>query len=107
MERGPEAIHVIGASGRSGLALCRTLLADGVDLVPVVRDEARWRAADIPVAPRLAALEDRSAIGVALKDATCVVCCAHALNASAVLAAAPAGARFVFLGSTRKFTRWP
>ena len=25
----------------------------------------------------------------------------------AVLAAAPADARFVFLGSTRKFTRWP
>jgi nucleoside-diphosphate-sugar epimerase len=102
-----EAIHVIGASGRSGLALCRTLLADGVSFVPVVRSEARWRATEISVTPRLAALEDGNALGVALKDATCVVSCAHARHAPAVLAAAPADARFVFLGSTRKFTRWP
>ena len=31
-------VHVIGASGRSGAALCRALLADGVRVVPVVRD---------------------------------------------------------------------
>ena len=43
----------------------------------------------------------------ALADATRVVSCAHARHAPTVLAAAPAEARFVFLGSTRKFTRWP
>jgi uncharacterized protein YbjT (DUF2867 family) len=35
------------------------------------------------------------------------VSCAHARHAAAVIAAAPVGAQFVFLGSTRKFTRWP
>jgi nucleoside-diphosphate-sugar epimerase len=42
-----------------------------------------------------------------LRDATHVVSTAHARHAAAVIAAAPANARFVFLGSTRKFTRWP
>jgi nucleoside-diphosphate-sugar epimerase len=46
-------------------------------------------------------------MGGALQDATWVVSCAHARYAGAVLAAAPLGASFVFLGSTRKFTRWP
>ena len=36
-----------------------------------------------------------------------VVSCAHARHVPAILAAAPAQARFVFLGSTRKFTQWP
>ena len=33
--------------------------------------------------------------------------CAHARHIPALLAAAPRADRFVFLGSTRKFTRWP
>ena len=40
-----DPVHVIGASGRSGLALCRRLLADGVPVVPVVRNPAKWVAA--------------------------------------------------------------
>ncbi len=40
-------------------------------------------------------------------DATSIVSCAHARHAAAILAASPAGARHVFLGSTRKFTQWP
>jgi len=36
-----------------------------------------------------------------------VVSCAHARHVPAILAAAPLAASFVFLGSTRKFTRWP
>jgi nucleoside-diphosphate-sugar epimerase len=35
------------------------------------------------------------------------VSCAHARHAPAILAAAPPAAKFVFLGSTRKFTRFP
>jgi hypothetical protein len=35
---GQVQVHVIGASGRTGTALCRSLLADGVPIVPVVRD---------------------------------------------------------------------
>ena len=99
--------HVIGASGRSGAALCRALLADGVRFVPVVRDAARWAGTGLPGEPRLADLGDPPALARALAGATHVVSCAHARHVPAVLQAAPADARFVFLGSTRKYTAWP
>ena len=100
-------VHVIGASGRSGVALCRSLLADGVAPVPVVRSVAKWMAAGLAPAARVADLTDPDALRAALADATRIVCCAHARHAAAVLAAAPPAARLVFLGSTRRFTRWP
>ncbi len=100
-------VHVIGASGRSGASLCRSLLADGVQIVPVVRSAARWDATGLPGTPRLADLADFDALHKALQDAENVVSCAHARHAGAILAAAPATATFVLLGSTRKFTKWP
>ena len=99
--------HVIGASGRSGAALCRSLAADGVGFVPVVRDGARWGATGLPGEARVAELGDAPALARALAGATHVVSCAHARHVPAILAAAPAGAAFVFLGSTRKYTAWP
>ena len=101
-----DRIHVIGASGRSGAALCRSLLADAVPYVPVVRSAARWAATGLPGAPVAADLTDDS-LRPALAAAARVVSCAHARHIPAVLAAAPVATRFVFLGSTRKFTRWP
>ncbi len=103
----PPTIHVIGASGRSGATLCRALLAAGLGIVPVVRDAARWAAHGLPGAPLIADLHDPAALAAALAGAGCVVSCAHARHAGAILAAAPASGRFVFLGSTRRFTRWP
>ncbi len=101
-------VHVIGASGRSGAALARALLAAGIPVVPVVRDAASWAATGVPGTPRIADLTDRAALRAALSDAQRVASTAHARHAPAILAAAPASvARFVFLGSTRKFTRWP
>jgi nucleoside-diphosphate-sugar epimerase len=100
-------VHIIGASGRSGEALCRSLLADGVPFVPVVRSAAKWAATGIGVTARIADLADAPRLHDALADATRIVSCAHARHVPAVLAAAPPNARFVFLGSTRKFTRWP
>jgi uncharacterized protein YbjT (DUF2867 family) len=97
-------VHVIGASGRSGTALAAML---GSRLVPVVRDPAKWAAAGTGVQPRVADLTDPSALAEALRDATHVVSCAHARHTERVIAAAPADARLVLLGSTRKFTRWP
>jgi uncharacterized protein YbjT (DUF2867 family) len=97
----PVQVHVIGASGRSGTALCRSLKADGVPFVPLVRDAAKWAGA------RVADLDDATALRAALHDATRIVCCAHARYAPAVIAAAPRDARLIFLGSTRKFTYWP
>ena len=76
-----------------------------VPFVPVVRDAAKWAAP-----ARRVAGSDRSADACAhaLRDAT------HASSAApmpatprAVIDAAPPDARLVFLGSTRKFTRWP
>lgn len=97
---------VVGASGRSGAALCRSMLADGLAWVPVVRSAPRWAATGLPGVPRVADLEDASLLA-ALRDARLVVSCAHARHIPAILAAAPQGERFVFLGSTRRFTRWP
>jgi uncharacterized protein YbjT (DUF2867 family) len=100
-------LHIIGASGRSGTALCRSLLLDGIEPMPVVRSAARWADAALPGEPRIADLTDAASLATALKGAEEIVSCAHARHAPAILAAAPPEARFVFLGSTRKFTRWP
>jgi uncharacterized protein YbjT (DUF2867 family) len=103
-----DPVHVIGASGRSGVALCRSLLADGVPFVPVVRDPAKWQALRLGGNPRAAdLLALPGALSAALRDATRIVSCAHARHTAAILAASPATARLVLLGSTRKFTRWP
>jgi len=101
-----DPILIIGASGRSGSALCRSLLADAVSYLPIVRNAARWAATGLPGAARIADLTDDS-LNIALATATCVVSCAHARHIPAILAAAPLARRFVFLGSTRKFTHWP
>jgi uncharacterized protein YbjT (DUF2867 family) len=100
-------VHIIGASGRSGIALCRSLLTDGASFAPVVRNAAKWAATNIGVAARTADLTDAAHLRAALADATQIVSCAHARHAGAVLTASPPEARFVFLGSTRKFTNWP
>ncbi|NHO32782.1 SDR family oxidoreductase [Acetobacter fallax] len=113
-------VHVIGAGGRSGAALCRALLAQGKDVVPVVRDRNRYQAGSGLSSgrqgpgggtlhePHIADLTGPpDDLRLALLDASVVVCTAHARNIPAVLAAAPAQARIVALGSTRKFTRWP
>ena len=103
----PVQVHVIGASGRSGAALCQSLLADDVSPVPIVRSRDRWEASGIHATARLADSGDAAALGAALADATHVVSCAHARHAGAVIAAVPAQAVLILLGSTRKFTRWP
>ena len=103
----PDPVHVIGASGRSGAALCRALIARGQPFVAVVRDAARWQATGLPGVARLADVGDPAALSAALHDARAIVSTAHARHAARIIAAAPAQARLVLLGSTRKFTRWP
>lgn len=101
-----QTIHIIGASGRSGQAVSRALAAMGRTVVPVVRDPARLRPVAGAAAPRVADLTDPRALAAALGDAEAVISCAHARHIGAILAATPA-ARLAFLGSTRRFTRWP
>ncbi len=98
--------YIIGASGRSGAALCRSLLNDGLHYIPVVRSTARWAATGLPGTSRVADLQDAT-LPSALRGARLVVSCAHARHIPAILAAAPHAERFVFLGSIRRFTRWP
>ncbi len=102
----PVQVHIIGASGRTGVALCRSLLAERVPLIPVVRNAEKWAATRITMPPRTADLTDPTALRSALADATHIVCCAHARHAGVVIDAAPTDARLIFLGSTRKFTKW-
>jgi len=98
-------IHVLGATGRSGLALCRALESRGIAAIPVVRDGARAVALGLAGA-RVADLSDPVALAAVLADATRVASCAHARHAAAVIAAAPRAARLVLMGSTRRFSRW-
>jgi uncharacterized protein YbjT (DUF2867 family) len=72
-----------------------------------VRSAARWADTKLPGTPRIADLTDPAALRAALAGASAIVSCAHARHAGGILSAAPPGARFVFLGSTRKFTRFP
>lgn len=75
--------------------------------MPVVRNADKWSAAELPGELAVADLGEPRALRLALADARVVVSCAHARHAAAILDAAPHATRFVFLGSTRKFTRWP
>lgn len=86
------------------MALASALRSRGAGVVPVVRNPARWPGQE---APSMADIGDQTALTRALADATHIVSTAHARHTAAILAAAPAAARFVFLGSTRQFTRWP
>lgn len=97
-------IAVIGASGRSGSALCRAL---GRPFRAVVRSAARWNAQGIAAPHVVADLGDPDSLRAALEGAATVISCAHARHAASILAAAPEGARFVFMGSTRRYSRWP
>ena len=69
--------------------------------MPVVRDPAKWLGA------RVANIAHAAALRVALTGATHVISTAHARHATAIIAAAPPDARLIFLGSTRRYSRWP
>lgn len=100
------AIHLIGATGRSGQAIARALIARGETVIPIVRSpekltstlRCRVRKADLTLHEELVA---------ALHDAKRIVSTAHARHIPAILAAAPEEACLIALGSTRKFTQWP
>ncbi|CAH0275512.1 SDR family oxidoreductase [Roseomonas sp. CECT 9278] len=100
-------IALVGATGRSGLALARALAEAGTPFIPVARDAAKWRALGLPGDPRAADLRDATALARALAGADRVVSTVHARWAPALLAAADPGASFVLMGSTRRFSRWP
>jgi uncharacterized protein YbjT (DUF2867 family) len=102
-----DPVHVIGAAGRSGKAVCTALQAAGVPFVPLVRSLRRWADTGLPGAARVADLTDHYSLRGALKDAVRVVSCAHARHAQAIIDATMPDVLLVLLGSTRRYTRWP
>ena len=91
---------------------------------PALRSAARWppmacpsspscatpsvgAPPSIPIDPVIADLTKARTLKKALRPASIVVSCAHARHIPAILDASPASYRFVFLGSTRKYTQWP
>lgn len=100
-------IALIGATGRTGAQLARTLAAAGLPFTPVARDAAAWARLGLPGELRVADLRDAAALRRALAGADRVVSTAHARWTPAILAAAEPGATFVLMGSTRRFSRWP
>lgn len=99
-------VHLIGATGRSGAAIARALLARGETVIPVVRAPGKL-SAELRDLAREADLNDQHAVTAALHDAKRIVSTAHARLVPAILTASPSSARLIALGSTRKFTRWP
>lgn len=75
--------------------------------MPVARSAAKWRETGLPGDPAVADLTDSRALAKAVIDASQIVSCAHARHVPAILAAAQQARSFVFLGSTRKYTKWP
>ncbi len=100
-------IALIGATGRSGVALARALAEAGTLYIPVARSAAKWAALALPGDLRASDLHDATALKRALAGAERIVSTAHARFAPALLAAAEPGASFVLMGSTRRFSRWP
>jgi len=105
----PHPVHLIGASGRSGIALARALLDRGAEVVPVLRDPARLpldlreRAAQAMVADLTG---PQATLRAALHGASLIVSTAHARHLPAILQASAPECAVIGLGSTRKFTRW-
>jgi uncharacterized protein YbjT (DUF2867 family) len=102
-----DQVHVIGANGRSGQAVCRALIEAGIPFVPLVRSLAKWDSTGLPGQARVIDLTDHYSLAVALKDATRLVSCAHARHTRALVDATLPDVLMVLMGSTRRYTRWP
>ncbi|MFT9299317.1 MAG: NAD(P)H-binding protein, partial [Gluconobacter sp.] len=84
-----STICVIGASGRSGSALCRQLINQGHSVIAVVRSRGKLAPdlAEMCTAVRQADLTDPVALPIALEQADVVVNTAHARHLPAILRA--------------------
>lgn len=102
-----DPVHVIGATGRSGQAVCRALLAVGIPYVPLVRSLERWAETGLPGKAQVIDLTDHYSLSSALHDALRLVSCAHARHTQALIDATVSDVLMVLMGSTRRYTRWP
>lgn len=103
-------VAVIGANGRTGRALCRTLLRAHIPLIACTRspEQVRKNLAHFPqhaVTVRSLELHDSQNVRDALRDGAFIITTAHARHLPTLLHASKAP--IVALGSTRKNTHWP
>ena len=103
----PGPVHVVGASGRSGAALCRALRDEGAAVRPGRARCGALGGDGIARQPTHRGSGRRGGAQGGARRREPDRLCAHARHTEALLASSPAPARFVLLGSTRKFTRWP
>ena len=107
MQHFASAVHVIGATGRTGAALCGMLERRGSPVVAVVRDATKWAALGLTGQAREADLTSPDTVRAALSDATRVISVSYAAWTRTVLDAAPEQARVVITGSARSYSRLP
>lgn len=98
-----DPVHVLGANGRVGQAVCRGLMAVGVRVIPVVRHEERFLATGLPMVPRGAEMLDHFSLSLALRDAVRVIACTPPRLTSAIIAATQSDVLLVLLGNARRY----
>jgi len=102
-----DPVHVLGASGRIGQAVCRQLLASGVKVVPLVRNPERWRTLGIPAEPRAADLMDDYTLRLELADASRLLCCVSQHHLSTIIASTNPDVLLVLIGDARRYLQAP
>ncbi|MXV43764.1 NADH-ubiquinone oxidoreductase [Saccharibacter sp. 17.LH.SD] len=106
----PTPVGIIGATGRTGFALCRKLLDSKTPIIAFTRQPRKLRARlsprDLPfIDIRQIDLTQPHTLPAAFHDVACLVNTAHARFLPTLLASTKAP--MIALGSTRKFTQWP
>ncbi len=98
-----DPVHVLGANGRIGQAVCRGLMAVGVKVIPVVRHEERYKATGLPMKPRMAEMLDHYSLSLALRDAVRVIACTPPRLTLPIIAATQSDVLLVLLGNARRY----
>jgi nucleoside-diphosphate-sugar epimerase len=100
-------VHLIGASGRTGRVVADLLARQGHEVVAIGRDQAKLAGIEA-TERRIANALDADAMRSALADGRRIATVLHARFVPRLLRCLPEGIeRFVALGSTRAYTRFP
>ena len=102
-----DPVHVVGAAGRIGQAVCRELAYHGIPIIPLVRDDLTWRNTGLPGSARTVDALDSYAMRGALSDAVRVVSCIAPHHASTIIASTEPDALLVLLGDARRYLQIP
>ena len=107
MRNTTDRVHVLGATGRIGQAVCRALVASGVEIVPLVHEPQRWEQTGIRGKPRAVDLLDDYSLRNELADAVRVISCASPLHTANILIATDPDVLLVLLGDARRYLHAP